>query len=59
MDAQLLLVIVCILASLAATGAVSPWTPVTAPLLSMVLSCTVALIFGSVQWSANKSSSKA
>lgn len=48
MDTQTILIIVCVCAVLAAMGVVSPWTPITAPILSMLLSCALMLIFGAV-----------
>lgn len=42
MNTTTLLVIVCVLASSAAAGAVSPWAPVMGPLLSVVASCVLA-----------------
>lgn len=42
MDTTTVLVLVCALAILAAGGAVSPWAPVMAPVLSMLASSVLA-----------------
>lgn len=42
LDTTTLLIIVCVLASLAAAGMVSPWAPVMGPVLSMLASSALA-----------------
>jgi hypothetical protein len=44
----ILLIIVCVLAIMAAMGMVSPWTPITAPILSMLASSALVLVLAAL-----------
>lgn len=48
LDTQTILIIVCVCAVLAALGVVSPWTPITAPILIMLMLCALSLVVGAV-----------